>query len=73
VVQGQPEQIVWETLFQKKTPSNQALVAHTYNPSYSRGSDQEDIGSKPDWANSLRDTILKKSFTKKGLVEWLNE
>jgi hypothetical protein len=26
---------------------HQALVAHTYNPSYSRGRDQEDHGSKP--------------------------
>jgi hypothetical protein len=24
------------------------LVAHTYNPSYSGGRDQEDHGSKPD-------------------------
>jgi hypothetical protein len=30
-----------------------ALVAHTYNPSYSGGRDQEDRGSKPAWANSF--------------------
>jgi hypothetical protein len=30
-----------------------ALVAHTYNPSYSGGKDQEDRGSKPAWTNSL--------------------
>jgi hypothetical protein len=47
-------------------------VAHTYNPSYSGSRDQEDQGSKPTQANSLRDTCLKKPFTKKvGLVEWL--
>jgi hypothetical protein len=38
-------------------------------PSYSRGRDHEDRGSKPAWANSSRDPILKKPFTKKGLVE----
>jgi hypothetical protein len=32
-------------------------VAHTCNPSYSGGRDQEDCGSKPAWANSLRDPI----------------
>jgi hypothetical protein len=42
------------------------LVAHACNPSYSRGRDQEDGGSKPTWANSLRDPILKIYFTKKG-------
>jgi hypothetical protein len=36
-----------------------------------RGRDQEDCGSKPAQANSLRDPILKKPITKKGLVEWL--
>jgi hypothetical protein len=30
----------------------QVLVAHTYNPSYSGGRDQENLGSKPAWANS---------------------
>jgi hypothetical protein len=49
-------------------------VALAYNPSYSGGRDQEDQGSKLVQANSLRDPISKKSFTKKGgerLVEWL--
>jgi hypothetical protein len=46
-------------------------VAHAYNPSYSGGRGQEDCGSKPAWANSSRDPILKKPFTKIGLVEWL--
>jgi hypothetical protein len=38
---------------------SQELVAHAYNPSYSGGRDQEDQGSKPAWANSSRDCILK--------------
>jgi hypothetical protein len=37
------------------------LVAHICNPSYSGGRDQ-----KAAWANSSRDPILKKPFTKKG-------
>jgi hypothetical protein len=46
-------------------------VAHSCNPSYSGGKDQEDCGSKPAQANSSQDPISKKPFTKKGLVEWL--
>jgi hypothetical protein len=46
-------------------------VAHTCNPSYSGGRDQEDHGSKPAQANSSARPYLKKSFTKIGLVEWL--
>jgi hypothetical protein len=40
-------------------------VAHAYNPSYSRGRDQEDHGSKTAWANSFQDPILKKTLHKK--------
>jgi hypothetical protein len=40
-------------------------VAHTYNPSYSGGRDQEDCGSKPAQVNSSRDPISKKPITKK--------
>jgi hypothetical protein len=47
------------------------LVAHAYNPNYPGGRDQDDQGSKPAWVNSLRDTILTKTVTKLGLVEWL--
>jgi hypothetical protein len=47
------------------------LVAHTWNPSYSGGRDQEDRSLKPAWANNSRDPILKKPNTKKGLMEWL--
>jgi hypothetical protein len=46
-------------------------VAHAYKPSNSGGRDQEDHSSKPAWANSSTDPILKKTFHKKGLVEWL--
>jgi hypothetical protein len=40
-------------------------VTHACNPSYSAGRDQEDSGSKPTWANSSRDPILKKPSQKK--------
>jgi hypothetical protein len=47
------------------------LVAHTCNPSYSGGRDQEDQGSKPALANSSQDlSSKKKPITKIGLVEW---
>jgi hypothetical protein len=39
------------------------LVAHTYNPNYLGGRDQEDCGSKPAQANSSQDPILKKPIT----------
>jgi hypothetical protein len=51
---------------------SQTVAAHACHPSYSRGRDQEDHSSKPTQANSLRDPILKKPNTKKGLMEWLN-
>jgi hypothetical protein len=35
-----------------KNSSFQVLVAHTCNPSYSRGIDKEDQGLKPAQANS---------------------
>jgi hypothetical protein len=60
------------------TPSVKVLacqVAHTCNPNYTRGRDQEDCDSKPARANSSRDPILKKIHhrkkKKKVLVEWL--
>jgi hypothetical protein len=40
------------------------LEAHTCNPSYSGGRDQEDHGSKPTWANSSQDPVSKKHNTK---------
>jgi tRNA A22 N-methylase len=49
----------------KKNKISQVLVAHTCNPSYTGGRDQEDRSLKPAWANSLRNPILKKPFTKK--------
>jgi hypothetical protein len=39
------------------------VVVHAYNPIYSEDRDQEDSGSKPAPANSLRDPILN-SFHK---------
>jgi hypothetical protein len=39
----------------------QALVAHTCNPSYTTGRDQEDCSSKPMQANSSQDPISKKT------------
>jgi hypothetical protein len=51
---------------------NPEPVTHACNPSYSGGRDQEDHGLKPAWANSSRDSILKKqNITKKEKVEWL--
>jgi hypothetical protein len=44
-------------------------MAHTCNPNYSGGRDQEDHGSKSAYANSFQDPNLKKK-SKKGLVEW---
>jgi hypothetical protein len=41
-------------------------VTHAYNPNHSGGRDQEDLCSKPTWANSSQDPILKKNNTKKG-------
>jgi hypothetical protein len=40
-----------------KNVLSQALVAHTCNPSYSGGRDQEDLGSKSAQANSFRETL----------------
>jgi hypothetical protein len=53
-----------------KTTLEPGASAHTCNPSYSGGRDQEDCSSKPAQANSFRDPILKKTLHKKGLVEW---
>jgi hypothetical protein len=44
---------------------SQALVAHTCNPSYSGGSDQQDGGSNSAQANNLQDPSLKKPFTQR--------
>jgi hypothetical protein len=46
-----------------------ALVVYAYNPSYSGGRDQEDLGLKPAQGSSLRDPISKKTFIQKG---WWN-
>jgi hypothetical protein len=48
-------------------------VVHACNPSYSRGRDQEDRGSKPAPGKQFVRPSLKKTLHKKGLVEWLKE
>jgi hypothetical protein len=52
----------------QKIITEPALEAHTYNPSYSGGKDQEDQGSP---RQLVRDSISKKPIMKKGLMEWL--
>jgi hypothetical protein len=55
-----------------KNLKSQALVAHTCNPSYSGGNDQEHCSLKLTWANSsARPYLEKQTLHKKGLVEWL--
>jgi hypothetical protein len=39
--------------YTKNTKTCQALVAHTCNPSYSKGREEEDRGSKPAWEKCL--------------------
>jgi hypothetical protein len=61
------KQLLKESLL-LKLPSG-APVSHAYNPSYSGGRDQEDLGSQPIQANSSQDPILKKTqkpITEKG-------
>jgi hypothetical protein len=43
-------------------------LAHTCNPSYSGGRDEEDNRSKPAQANSSQNTISKKTITEYGRV-----
>jgi hypothetical protein len=58
--------------FLSKLPkSSQAPVAHTCNPSYSGGRDQEDHGCKPAWEKLLLRPYLEKTHHRKGLEEWL--
>jgi hypothetical protein len=46
-------------------------VAHTCNPSYSGGRDQEDHGLKPAPEKELVSPYLENIQHKKGLAEWL--
>jgi hypothetical protein len=41
-------------------------MAHTYNPSYSGGKDQEDCSLKPAQANGSRNSILRNTPPNKG-------
>jgi hypothetical protein len=64
--------VYYPTSKKKKIATQPGTVAHTCNPSYPGGRDQEDGGLKPALANSWRDPISKKPITKKGSrVEWL--
>jgi hypothetical protein len=45
---------------------SQVPLAHSYNPSYPGGTDQEDYGLKPVWANNSWDSISEVPITKKG-------
>jgi hypothetical protein len=56
-----------------KRGSSQALVAHTYNPTYLGCRNQEDLGLKPSWANSSARSYLENTHHKKGLVEWYHK
>jgi hypothetical protein len=42
-----------------KNGESQVLVAHTYNPRYSRRQKSRGLRFKPAWANSLGEFILK--------------
>jgi hypothetical protein len=53
--------VILNFLVTLKINNSQVLVAHACNPSYSGGRDHKDPGSKPAWANSSRDPILKKN------------
>jgi hypothetical protein len=48
-----------------RTGCCQAPVAHARNPSYSGGRDEEDLSSRPAWANSSQDPILNKILHEK--------
>jgi hypothetical protein len=48
----------------KKKKMSWEPVAHSCNPSYLGGKDQEDHSSKPAQANSLRDPMLKNPSQK---------
>jgi hypothetical protein len=54
----------------KESLLSRVLEAHTCNPSYSGGRDQEDQGSKPA-GQIVLETLSQKTLHKKGLVEWL--
>jgi hypothetical protein len=49
----------------KKTTQKQLTELMLMAHACAGGRDQEDHGSKPVWANSSRDPILKKHITKK--------
>jgi hypothetical protein len=44
-------------------------MAHTYNPGYSGGRDQEDLWFKHSPGQIVLETLSQKTHEKKGLVE----
>jgi hypothetical protein len=59
-------QVKFKDNFLLKKKCGPAPVVHTCNPSYLGSKDQEDLGSKPAQANSLRYSISKNPSQKKG-------
>jgi hypothetical protein len=57
--------VYWKFPALKEKFRYQAPVAHAYNPSYSGGRDQDDLGLKPAQANSLWDPISKNLSQKR--------
>jgi hypothetical protein len=55
----------YKMIYIKKIKNSLLPVAHTYNPSYLGGRDQEDRGLRPGQVNSLRNPISKIPNTRK--------
>jgi hypothetical protein len=53
----------------KKCLHKLGVVAHTCNPRYSGGRDQE--AQSPDWPGHKQETLFKKHLTQGGLAVWL--
>jgi hypothetical protein len=52
-------------LSHKNVSNSRSQVAHSCDPRYSGGRDQEGQGSKSAWTNSSQDPILKKNPSQK--------
>jgi hypothetical protein len=67
-----PREIIKQSVkYQLKGKRSWVLVAHTCDPSYSGGRDQEDCGLKPTRAKEFTRPYLEKIHRRKGLAEWL--
>jgi hypothetical protein len=53
----------------KKWQKSWAPVAHTCNPSFSGGRDQEVLSSKPAWANNSGDPISNTTQNRAGVMD----